>query len=423
MSYTPIKTITVTRNRLCESDDLTQPLSTFASGESYLLVRNKVAVFTLSINDLLTDLSHLDITQPIGQVFNGRLNDLLVERFSTTDIPLAISPGLYNNRLRVLNPISYKDYRVHFTSVDTPYLLDDVDKRGYLDDLVIISADDLSQCLVAVNGVFHQTTYFNNQLFVLDGYRTIRLTGRHDVVLVDTKAIGGHTLIPLTTANVSKPAYQQAATVTLTQSIANKTVFAVIDGYFYHRDQRILKIADATHLKISCNKLPLIQQFRHNPRTVRRPDRYGPDATQTSRKYTDGYEAVFLNNSAVPSSTLANADFQYSRLTHFHSFLVVFNNPNVFTLSTAVTPSGTLQFYTDAANRALSGMASYGCGLCPSYLIWRDPHQTKSIFLPHQDNDVDWQDHSINPPFIPDLITDPLKARNIPLQFVDYVSS
>lgn len=423
MSYIPVQTITVIKNRLYESFDLTKTLVNFTTTESYLVVKKNSFTVVLSVNNIINALPNFDKNKPIGTVFNNLLTDSFVEQFQTTTIPLAITPGLYHQRLRVLNPISYKDYTVHFTSIDTPYLVDEPDKRGYLDDLVIHSTDDLSHCLVAVNGVFHQTKYLNNALFVLDGYRTIRVSGRKDIVLVDTKEIGGHTIIPLTPTNVSKPAYQQAAVVHLDQSLANKTIFAVIDGYFYHRDQNVIKVADQTHLKISCNKLPLIQQFRHNPRTVRRLDRYGPDATQTSRKYTDDYEGIFLNNSHVATSQLANADFQYSRLTHFHSFLVVFNNPNLYTVSTNVIPTGTPQFYSDPSSRALSGMVTYGCGLCPSYLIWRDPYHRKSIFFTDQDYDLDWQDHSLNPKYIPNLIPDPVAGAKLPVQFIDYVSS
>lgn len=422
MTYVPIKTVTVVNNRLHESTDLTQPVSSFLQTESYLIVNNNTFIYALPIGAMLNYLPNFDRSQQIGQAFPLIMQDVYVQHFRVGGIPLALPSGLYNNRLSVFNPFAYKDYTVHFTSVNTPTVIDDVTKKGFLDDLAISAPDhDLSQCLVAVNGVFHRTAFQNNVLYVLDGFRTMRLTGRKDVVVVDTRALGGHTIIPLTTSNVSQSAYQQPAYVSLSQSIAGKTVFAVIDGYFYHRDHDILSVADNTHLKIHTNKTPLIQQFRHNPRTLQRPDLSG-DASQQSRKYTDNYAQLMMGKKLIDVDTLANSDFQYSRLTAYHSFLVVVNNPSVYSVSTDIVPTGTPQFYNEQSNRNISGMLNYGCGLCPSYLIWKDPSGRKSIFLPDQDYDVDRQNESIAPAFIPNLITDYKDGTLIPAKFIDYVS-
>lgn len=422
MTYTPVKVITAKRSRLQESIDLTKPVSDFLTTNSYLVIKQNTFSFTLSIGEILAFTPNIDLSQPIGQAFNSLFNDSFINHFENNVVPSIRPSGLYLNRLSVLNPFAYKDYKVQFTSVDTPMIRDDVSKKGFLDDLVITSSQDLSQCLVAVNGVFHKTVYLDEALYVLDGFRTIRITGREDVTLIDTKAIGGHTIIPLTSANVGQSDYQQNAVVTLQNSIANKTVFAVIDGYFYHRDQDVLAVANPTHLKIRTNKLPLIQQFRHNPRTLHRVDLYG-DSNQQSRKYEDPYDLTFLNRRSVPASTLENAQFQYSRLTAYHSFLVVMNNPNLFTVSADILPTDTPQFYFEQSSRNISGMLNYGCGLCPSYLIWRDPTGRKSIFLSEQDYDVDHQNRSIDPAFIPARIRDPRLGAKVPAQFIDYVSA
>ncbi len=422
MAYIPVKVITVNRNRLQESGDLTKPMSDFLDINSYLVIKQDTFTYTLSIGEILTFVPNIDLSQPIGQAFNNLFNDSFISHFENNIIPLVRSSGLYQNRLRVLNPFAYKDYKVQFTSVDTPTVIDDVEKKGFLDDLVITSSQDLSQCLVAVNGVFHRTVFANDSLYVLDGFRTIRLTGRKDVTLVDTRDIGGHTIVPLTANNVEQGAYKQNAIVNLQNSIANKTVFAVIDGYFYHRDHEILEVATPTHLRIKTNKLPLIQQFRHNPRTLHRVNLYG-DSEQHSRKYEDPYDLIFLGRRSVSAASLENAAFQYSRLTSYHSFLVVINNPNIFTVSADIIPTDTPQFYYEQSNRNISGMLNYGCGLCPSYLIWKDPAGRKSIFLQEQDYDVDHHNRSIDPAFIPAPIREPRLGAKIPAQFIDYVSA
>lgn len=423
MAYIPTKIISVVRNRLTESDDLNRTLSSFIGQELYLLLVEGSARTILSIGDILTFTPNLDFTKSITDAILPLLTDKFVAQFKVDHIPLKMTSGLYKNRLSVLGAPAYKDYQVHFTSVDTPTIIDDVKQKGFLDDLAITSKHDLSNCLVTVNGVFHQTRYFNETLYVLDGFRTIRLTGRNDIVIIDTVALGGHSVIPLTSDNVTKSEYQDAATVSLDTSITGKTVFAVIDGYFYHRDQDILSFVDSNHLKILTHKLPLIQQFRHNPRTLHQKDRYGDDVSQSSRKVIDAYESVFLNKKFIPTTTLTNADFQYSRLTAFHSFLIVINNPVLYTVSADIVPTGTPQFYEDLSDRNLSGMISYGCGLCPSYVISKDPSNRKSIFLPEQDYDVDWQNLTFQSPIIPSLIRDVSRGSKAVARFVDYVSA
>jgi hypothetical protein len=421
MPYTVARTVTVKNNRLIESEDLTRPLSAFIHGEHYLVVSKNVFTFScLSLGRIFNAVTGLDLTQPISTGLNSLLTDLFVARYKNDTIPLKLVSGLYDRRLSVFNPLAYGDYEIYFTSVNTPDVKNDPKRKGTLDDLAIKSDEDMSNYLVAINGVFHRTVILGNVLYVMDGFRTIRLSGRKDIVIVDTKAVGGHKIVPMTKSNVSKPDYQKRAVVT-TPSILGKSIFAVIDGYFYHRDHQVLGVVDSTHVSINTNKLPLIQQFRHNPRTLYKPDRFGVGASQSSLKYSDPYDAVFVNKTSLPVATLANKEFQHSRLAHYHSFLVVMNNPNLFTVATDVIPTGTPKLYQEVSKRPLSGMLNYGCGLCPSYLIWSDSFDRKSIFLSDQDYDVDRQDESINPSFIPALVTEHSQGVNLPAQFFDYV--
>jgi hypothetical protein len=423
MSYTPNRIITVSKDRLQESFDLTQPLSSFIGKDAYLVVRETLTYHVLPIGRLMTVIPKLVMTTPIKDAFTALFDDMFIKRYEVFNIPIQDDNGMYLKNMKVFNPIAYKDYKVHFTSVNTPEIIDDITRKGFLDDLVIVSDQDMTHCLVAVNGVFHQTRYLNGRLYVIDGFRTIRLTGRKDVVVVDTKELGGHTIIPLTSTNVKPSAYQQSTVITTQQSILRKSIFAVIDGYFYHRDQNVISVIDNKHLSLKVNKMPLIQQFRHNPRTLKKPDRFGSEVNQSSRQYIDPYETVFLNKRQTDSAALKTAEFQYSRLTSYHSFLVVMNNPDLFTLSMDITPTGTPQLYSEPSIYPVSGMMSYGCGLCPSYLVWRDPSLRKIILLSEQDYDVDWQDTSLPLSTIPALVRDPIHGADINARFIDYVAA
>lgn len=423
MVYTPIRTIVVQKRALVESSDLTVPLSSFAGKQAYLAVEKSEAVFVLDIGQILLFQTGLSLSTPIGSVFTALLNDTFVTRYHNNSIPIKNDNGIYNNRLKVFDPGSYKDHRIQFTSINTPTILDDVTKKGYLDDLVITTRSDVANYLVAVNGVFHRTAIHQGKLYVLDGFRTMRLSSLKDVTAVDTSPIGGHSVIPLTSSNVALSQYNGLATITTTQSLRNKSVFLVIDGYFYHQETDVFYFGDDKHIKVKTNKLPLIDQFRHNPRTIYHPDRYSTDASQKSRKYDDAFDALFLNKRFVPTAQLQTRDFQYSRLTNYHSFLVVVNNPNIFPVNYDVLPTGTPQFYRDHADRVVSGMMQHSVGLCPSYLILKDPFKRKSFFIQRQDYDLGLYRTSIAPSFIPSLLEQTEESARLQARFIDYVSA
>jgi hypothetical protein len=422
MVYVPIRTVEQRGYTLVESTDLTKVLSTFIGKKVFLVLEKNRTKYVIDLAKVLLNETELVLTNTVSSALTNRLSDLFVTRYLRTDIPVTNINGTYDNRLRVFNPISYKDYRVNYTSVDTPNDIDNPIRKGFLDDLVISASSPLTNKLVAVNGVFHRTTLFQDKLYVLDGFRTMRISNFKDVTMVDTSKIGGHTVIPLTSGNVSQTTYNGLATIDAGVSLKDKTVFLVVDGYFYHMDTEVFYLADSNHLKVKTNKLPLISQLRHNPRTLQVPDRFGEDASQNSRKYNDDYADLFLNNRSVPANTFTTRDFQYSRLTHYHSFLVVINNPSLFCLSTVLLPTGTPQLYSDMSMKVSSGVMSYGEGLCPSYLILRDPHGRKSVFIQRQDYSRDYQNDTVNPAYIPGITQDLDTGPETFCRFVDYAS-
>lgn len=423
MTYTPIKTISNTKGVLKESDNLTVPLSSFLGTEAYLVVEENQAKYVIDLSNVFLFERGLDVSQPISDALSSRLSDSFVTRYLRVDIPILNDRGTYDNRIKVFNPMEYKHHKVQFTSVNTPNIVDDISKKGYLDDLVITTRYNVDNYLVAVNGVFHKTAINNGKVYVLDGFRTMRISTFKDVTIVDTGPIGGHTVVPLTTQNVTLTAYNGRATVTSPTSFRDKTVFVVIDGYFHHLEAGIAQIVDDTHLRIDVNKLTLIDQFRHNPRTLYRKDRLADEASQKSRKYDDAYDALFLGKRSIQTSLLKTRDFQYSRLTGYHSFLVIVNNPNVFAIPHDIMTTGSPQFYRDHVDRVLSGMMQFGVGSCPSYVILKDPYKRKSIYIQNQNYDVNIQNDVINPTFLPTLIPDIKTSLTNPPRIIDYVSA
>ena len=426
MTYVPTRLIIKTGNTLSESLDLTVSLNTLTGIDTYLAVYNdqNKQTLVLSIANILMYQTGLNKTLPLSSVFSTYLNDAFVLRYLTTTIPLTNDNGYYPKRIRVLNPISYKTYNVSFTSTNTPTILDEPAQRGFLDDLVITSGGDpLNNALVAVNGVFHKTALVNDALYVIDGFRTMRLTDRKDMTLIDTTNIGGHAVYPITPDMVSQTTYNDWATITLPAGAVGKTLAVVIDGYFYHLDTKVISYPDSNHIRLRTNLMPLIQQFRHNPRTVYRRDLVSQTAETQSRRYNDPYADDFLDQRTVPASVFETAAFQLSRISAYHSFIVAFNTPNLYYVERELISEGTIKFYRDYSNDPLSGMMSYGCGLCPSYLLHQESGGRKEIFMDAPDCDLDLYLGAHNPVAIPTLNPMPKEAADLKTRLIDYYSA
>jgi hypothetical protein len=423
MAYTITGFITTDALSVSESTDLTLTWTQTTGKQIYAIVSQAGTLSCLSLTRIETRLPPFDRTQKVVTTLTPLLTDLFVAQYKTSGIPVKTPHGQYAHRLRVFSPFSYGDHSVHFTSVDTPDIRDDIEKRGYLDDLVITSSADMRFYLVAVNGVFHQTRLLNNNLFVLDGFRTMRLSGQKDITIIDTRSIGGHSIIPLTTAMVRQSVYNDKAVVTTQESLTGKTILPVIDGYLYHPTDDVARVKADKTLCLYPHKMPLIEQFRHNPRTVYRTDLYGPDATQSSRKYIDAYAALFLNTRSVGADEFTTQAFQYSRLTAYHSFLVCLNSDKVFAQTKTLMPSGTPQMWEDPSNGLVSGVCRLGCGLSPSYLIVEDVFSRKRVYLSGQDQDVDYQSQSHSPAFIPSLTQNPEDATKTSCRMIDYITA
>lgn len=423
MSYTPIETILAEGHTLTPSSDLSVPLSSFSDKKAFLHLKKDKADYVISINNPMLFERNLNMAAPVGSAFADRLTDLFVATYKTSRIPLISDNGEYRNRIRVYSPHALTDMSVKMTSINTPEITDDVSKQGFLDDLVIAGEHPLDNAIVSVNGVFHRSSMFEGKRYVHDGFRTMRLTGKKDVTVVDFSALGSIETIPLTASNVTLSTKNGMAIIDAGQSLSNKTVFLVIDGYFYHLDTSVIVGMVGTKIKVAVNRLPLVSQFRHNPRTMYAVDYYGADPERQSRKYTDAYANLFIGKRFLPTATFDTVEFQRSRLTAYHSFLVVVDNPNIYLKSFPLTYNDAPGCYIEHSNRVISGIPSYGAGLSLSYYIWRDVYNRKLIYFDNPDFDMDYQETRDDSPVILARQDESRELTMIPVRLVDYFSS
>jgi hypothetical protein len=422
MAYTSSKIVEVVNNQLREFSDLTIPLSQTVGRAIYLVVTDGVTSHTLDVAAILLHEKNLSLTSPVSTIAS-LITDVFLETYSVDTIPTRDISGYYRNHLRVFSPVGTKTHTMRYTSMNTPDVVDSIEKMGFLDDLVITStSSDMTNYMVCVNGVFHRTTLFQNKLYVHDGFRTVRLTGRCDPCVVDTTPIGGHQIIPITRAMCSLSKYGADATIDAGVSLAGKTILLVIAGYIYHMSSRAFYFANNSHIKVRTNRLQLVEQLRHSPLTMSVRDLIASDAEQASRKYNDPWDRIFLDTRVVPYDTFRTVEFQLARLSHYHSFIVVLNRADVFTTERELTRSPTPGIYLEESATPTSGIMSCGPGLCPSYLINEDPWGRKFVYGGPVHVDSELSHTQIDRREITALGEEYIDGQDATVRLVDYIT-
>lgn len=251
----------------------TQTLIDASNDSIYICIKIATRRYVyLDIGKVVTQ-SVVDPTTTITD-FIPTLTDFLIERYKSDLIPMMDGSGTFINRITSEDALRSSDLDIDFTSIKTPGVRSDLHRVSLLDDLVIspTTKRDLSSCLVSVNGVFHPTTTFKNEVYVKDGFYNIKNSKGTDVSLFDTSSVGGHTLIPITPSMVRNTDDQDLTRSVYLQipdqyTFQDKTVMVVLNGYLYALDDSYQVLSDRV-LKLRSNVIDYIHDYLHNPNTT-----------------------------------------------------------------------------------------------------------------------------------------------------------
>lgn len=268
-----IATYLVANREITWNTDGTQTLNQIASQRAYMKVGSSTGstVTIIDLNQYITKQRNLVLTTTLATVA-ATLTDLQLAAYATTDIPNIdpLSDGI-DNRINVYDALTEADICVSWTSIGNPSIRDDIYQRALMDDLVISSKTrDLTNSLVSVNGVFHKTYLFNGELYVKNGFSNIRNTRKMKIAIYDTATVGGHTVLPITRANIDPSNTSPSNGVKLTFpgiDLTGKTVLMVLGGYLHALDDTY-RIVNTHRIIVDTCKIDLINGFLHNPNTV-----------------------------------------------------------------------------------------------------------------------------------------------------------
>jgi len=356
------KTTYVVENRIItEVGDAAALVGDLIANNSYVavVVNGIFRIFDMK-RIAVTSTFTVDHTLTIEAFVTSHLTDFIVDALTTDDtIPLR---GLYThrfvNRIKCVDPHVDENYTVSYTSLRTPDIRDSQYHQSWANDLVITSpTEDLSNVLVAVNGLFHKTVLFGGELFVAGGYANMKRAGVTETALIDTTALGGHTVVNILEEHISPiggAPLSQGLRLTLPDGMtfAGKTPVLVIHGQMF--------LLDGTHriitpnvLRVDMNKMDIPHLIMHHPMTkwsrqYRAAGFIYPYMTTPSNENElpavyDDENPLYANpidaNGIVDTSALLTDQAITDLLTAGQSFLVLLNETNIYLKKYRMTPT------------------------------------------------------------------------------------
>jgi hypothetical protein len=210
--------------------------------------------------------------------------------------------------------------------------------------------------LVAVKVFFHKTTLFNDELFVAGGYANMKRANQNQMVCVDTTAIGGHTIVPITAEMITNAPEQflsQGIYLTLPegQTFTGRTAALVLHGRLCLFDEAY-SIVGPKRLKIHTCRLDLMHQIMHHPLTrysknyrapgMIIPNSLIPAAANALADVYDGDNPLYANpidnQGLIDTALFKDPTYLTNLLVEGQSFLILFNTARVYLRKYALRP-------------------------------------------------------------------------------------
>lgn len=291
----------------------------------YITIRTTNSLGEFTDHDL--DLSSILQETPLGKCADwtsllALVTESILESYGAV-IPDISGNSSLSKRPIVVNVSNYEDITVGYTSIQTPDVRNIFQRRWTLPDLVLTNYGsdniDFRSSLCSVNGVMTYPYFFEQELYLKDGAKNLWSCAEPrnaDIVLFDTKPLGGHQLVRFSECSkVFKNTEQEARPdsdieIILPEGhdLTNKTVFVVIANRLYFHDQ--VKVISKRSVLIAPAIMPI----------------------HTSMLLRQQAQSEYLKNTGIVESTETVAEYITKTMwseDHFGAFLVIINNPSV----------------------------------------------------------------------------------------------
>jgi len=253
--------------------NLTDIVSTILTKTTIIAtVKPQEDIFTVDVSKMLRRIPNYDRSVTLQVFLDTYLTESTVMGYATDKFPLMLD-GRFRKRLEFYDGFTDRDCRVQYTSAETPEIRDDPYRRSDLNDLVVSSETrDFRNTFAIVNGGVHETIYHKKELFIINGYCSIKNSKKKLLALCDTTSVGGHTTHYLKSEmliNQDDQDIRNSAYIKLGDGVSfeGKTPMMVIDGKFLPLHEDLYTVVSTDTIKIHTNKIDFIDWFLHNAMT------------------------------------------------------------------------------------------------------------------------------------------------------------
>lgn len=306
----------------------------FTIFQKYKKAYVKLTIPNLSINITL-DLDAIKNTQ---QNSIKTFNQFLIDNGNTT-LPDSPNANITNPKYAYYSDAFRARYKIKTAKLGYPdsSVFSESEKK----DLFVTRAKTdmglfYNNCMVSVNGFFHQTSGNSTGTYVLNGAQTMRKCRQNQMGLLSFLDIAPITQIPITSEMIFRQApgvpYSSRTTFKLPMNIDTKTVFLVLGGYLLIPNQTTFWQVSSNSFNLNISELPLLERYYE------------------SRNYLD-LSSLNLPVSTVDESLLNVDDLtsdatllKYFQLSQ--SFFVVINTTDIFTNKFYIKNSGLPGMFT-----------------------------------------------------------------------------
>lgn len=191
-----------------------------------------------------------------------------------------------------------------------------------------------ANCLVNVNGYYHQTSTDGiNGVMVTDGMESLLRSNQNQLAIWNFSSVGPVTVLPITPEMISttSPGTPTAPLITLTEPINNQALFLVLGGYMVFVDGAILTQLSGSTFQLNFALIDLVNRYYESINYI------------NIDSVLAGTPPVNPNQVVIADLTTPTAIAAWLALSQ--TFFVAIDNPEVYMQKQAIKHIGTPNQY------------------------------------------------------------------------------
>lgn len=242
--------------------------------EAYITIYSKILDrdITISLSSIKDRLSTFDGT------FTAFLEENKNKSFEEIDFTVSLKERIlrYEDGVRA----GYKFYpapSIHAVDSehgisDRPYIKFEKKYNTAKGKVSIDPLEFYKYCLVSVNGFIHRVDVSKDEMYIIDGYKSVRQANDNAIGILSFKELGSIDVIPITKDMIYKQVdsallYDQCF-IDIGKDTSDKTIILILGGYLHVLDWLVFRRISDTAIRIDLKNIPFLERFHESKRYI-----------------------------------------------------------------------------------------------------------------------------------------------------------